>query len=110
MELNIPIQQGTNTKAVLKLLNPFLNLLTETEISIVSTIIDSGVESLNNRKSRSMLREKLKMGKFTFNNYVQLLKKKGAIVQTSEDLIINPKLIILAKDRSYTINFIENKN
>ena len=107
MELNIPIKRGTKANAVLRLLNPFLNTLTDTEISIVSTILDMEINSIT-RTNRTNLRDRLKMGKYTFNNYIQNLKRKGVILQTTTDLIINPKIVTLTGDHKYTITFVEN--
>lgn len=106
MELNIPIPKGTRSKAVLKLLNPFLNDLSDTEINIVSTILDMNIKVLT-RTNRVNLRDKLKMTKYNFNNYIQFLKKKGIIIQTKDDLILNSRVVTLSKDNSYTISFIE---
>lgn len=106
MELNIPIQRGTKFKAALKLLNPFLSNLTGTEINIVSAILDMGIESIS-RANRSSLRANLKMGKFVFNNYIQNLKRKGVIVQTKDDLVINPRVVSLTKENTFTITFKE---
>lgn len=107
MELNIPIKKGTKTSAILRLLNPFLSDLSDSEISIVSTIIDMDIESIKGA-NRVKVREKVRMGKYNFNNYIVSLKKKGVILQTTTDLIINPKVKSLVDQPTYTITFIEN--
>jgi|ERR1700739_95433 len=106
MELNIPIKKGTKSLAILRLLNPFLSNLTDIEMAIVSTCIDMGIESIT-RYNRSNLRDKLKMGKYSFNNYILSLKKKGVIIQTTTDLLVNPKVKELLEQDSYTIKFNE---
>ena len=106
MELNIPIPKGTKSKAILKLLNPFLNTLSDTEINFVSTMIDMDLESLTGAK-RAALRTKLKLGKYNFNNYVLFLKKKGVLLQTPTDLILNPRVKTLTDDTVYNITFTE---
>ena len=106
MELNIPIKKGSKTNAVIRLLNPFLSTLSDNEINIVATIIDAGITNLKG-SNRANVRLKLRMGKFNFNNYVLNLKKKGIILKTDEDLIINPQIISLTEQDSYNITFTE---
>lgn len=107
MELKIPIKRGDKSGAVLRLLNPFLNDLSVNEINIVSTIIEAGITSIKG-SNRVLIREKVKMGKYNFNNYILNLKKKGALIQTKDDLIINPKIVSIVDQDSYNITFIEN--
>ena len=107
MELNIPIKKGSKTSAVIKLLNPFLSNLCTNEIKIVSCIIDLGIESVKG-SNRVLVREKVNMGKYNFNNYILSLKKKGVLLQTIDDLIMNPKIVTLTEQVNYTITFVEN--
>lgn len=107
MELNIPIKKGTKTGAIIRLLNPFLNNLSNSEISIISCIIDMNITSIKG-SNRVNVRNKLNMGKYNFNNYILNLKKKGVIIQTTDDLIINPKIVSLVDQSNYTITFVEN--
>ena len=43
MELKIPTKEGTETKTMLKIVNSFINNLTDIELDIVSTMIDKGL-------------------------------------------------------------------
>ena len=105
MELEIPVNSKDRTKAVLKLLNPFISNLTDREITLVSTMIDMDIESLT-KDNRADLRDKLKMDKYSFNNYVLILKKKGVLLQTTEDIRLNPKLKNVTTEGTFTIKFI----
>ena|ERR1700752_5297456 len=104
MELIIPIDSKNKTKAILKLLNPFLANLTNKEIEIVSTMIDMDIEVLN-KYSRADLRDKLNIDKYTFNNAVASLKSKKILIQSTVDLRLNPALKTYTNDSTYTIKF-----
>ena len=106
MELKIPVKGKDKTKAILTLLNPFLGNMTDREISMVSSMIDKDITSLN-KNNRADLRDSLNMDKYTFNNYVQNLKKKGILIQSTTDVHLNPQLKVYTADSSYTVSFVE---
>lgn len=105
MELKVPIKEKDKTKAILKLLNPFLSNLTDKEINVVSVMIDMGIDSLT-KYNRADLRDRLNMDKYSFNNFVLNLKKKGVLIQTIHDIHLNPQLKTLTNDNEYTIKFV----
>lgn len=104
MEFKIPVKD--KTKAVLKLLNPFLSYLSDREISIIACMIDSDIDILS-KENRVIVREKLNIDKFNFNNCISRLKKKGVLIQSTIDLCcLNPQLRAYTNDTVYTIEFV----
>jgi hypothetical protein len=106
MNLNIPIKEGAKTKAVLKLLNPFLGNLTEKELNITTKIIDLNLDTLSS-DNRSALRLNLNMGKYLFNNYIQSLKSKKILLTGPNNvLILNSSLRQMTSSPNFNITFI----
>lgn len=105
MELPIPIKEKDKTKAILKLLNPFIGNLTNKQLDIISKMIDMDIEVLT-KYSRANLRDSLDMDKYTFNNTVASLKTKRVLIQTTSNLKLNPAFKGFTKDDTYTIKFI----
>jgi len=107
MNLNIPIKEGAKTKAVLKLLNPFIGNLTEKELNITTRIIDMEMDILSS-DNRSSLRMSLNMGKYLFNNYIQSLKAKKILLTGSNNiLILNSSLRQMTNSLNFNITFIQ---
>ena len=105
MELRIPIKEGSKTKAVLKLLNPFLSNLTETELNITSMMIDMDIDFLD-RDNRTRLRTNLDMSKYLFNNYLQSLKGKKILINDNHNIpVLNSNLKSLVSNDNFNISF-----
>lgn len=102
MELKIPTKEGTETKTMLKIVNSFINNLTDIELDIVSTMIDKGLITLS-KNNRSELRSSLNMNKYLFNNYVKYLKDKKVLYLNNEVLTLNPNIVRLTADKQITI-------
>ena len=92
MKLTIPIAKNLGYRAVLSILN-FTTQMTETELDIVSTMLDNNIRVLT-RRTRASLLTLLKKDKFTLNNHISRLKDKG-ILTLNEDrwFEINPNLV-----------------
>ena len=103
MEYNIPVKQENYTKAILKVINIFMDL-TNYELNIITQIIDQDIKMLN-RVCRKILIEKLETDSYTLNNYIKKLKDKGVLVTTKYGLELNPNIINSIKDNKITITF-----
>ncbi len=105
MELEVPVKKENNKKAKLKLLNCFLNNLTDVELDIVSTMLNKGYTILDS-DNRAEVRSTLNMTKYNFNNYTKRLVDKGIFILNPEKVIIlHPRLKILTNDDTITIRF-----
>lgn len=100
MELTIPVNNLTKTK--LKILNCFINNLTDIELDIVSTMIDKGIVTLD-KSNRNTLRTSLNMNKYLFNNYIKYLKDKKVLFTNESILTLNPSILNITKDNKITI-------
>jgi ABC-type dipeptide/oligopeptide/nickel transport system permease component len=102
MELKIPVKEGAETKTMLKIVNCFINNLTDVELDIVSAMINKGYTTLS-KNNRSELRSSLNMDKYLFNNYVKYLKDKKVLYLNEEVLTLNPNIVRLTSDNQITI-------
>jgi len=102
MELKIPVKEGAETKTMLKIVNCFINNLTDVELDIVSEMINKGYTTLS-KNNRSELRSSLNMDKYLFNNYVKYLKDKKVLYLNEEVLTLNPNIVRLTSDNQITI-------
>ena len=102
MELKIPVKEGAETKTMLKIVNCFINNLTDTELDIVSAMVDKGIIELT-KNNRSELRSSLNMDKYLFNSYVRYLKEKKVLYLKGEILTLNPNIVRLTADNQITI-------
>ncbi len=102
MELKIPVKEGAETKTMLKIVNCFINNLTDVELDIVSEMINKGYTTLS-KNNRSELRSSLNMDKYLFNNYVKYLKDKKVLYLNEEILTLNPNIVRLTSDNQITI-------
>lgn len=107
MEINIPIKEGSKTKAVLTLFNSLIGNLTETEMNLTVKMIDMGISELDSN-NRSDLRLSLNMGKYLFNNYIQSLKSKNILYNGKYNIpTLNQGLKKLVDNDSFNITFVE---
>ena len=102
MELKIPVKEGAETKTMLKIVNCFINNLTDVELDIVSAMINKGYTTLS-KNNRSGLRSSLNMDKYLFNNYVKYLKDKKVLYLNQDILTLNPNIVRLTSDNQITI-------
>lgn len=102
MELKIPVKEGAETKTMLKIVNCFINNLTDVELDIVSEMINKGYTTLS-KNNRSELRSSLNMDKYLFNNYVKYLKDKKVLYLNQDILTLNPNIVRLTSDNQITI-------
>ena len=102
MELKIPVKEGAETKTMLKIVNCFINNLTDVELDIVSAMINKGYTTLS-KNNRSELRSSLNMDKYLFNNYVKYLKDKKVLYLNQDILTLNPNIVRLTSDNQITI-------
>lgn len=108
MELRLPTYNITKTR--LKIVNCFINNLTDIELDIISKMIDGKLYRLD-RNTRSQLRSSLNMNKYIFNNYIKYLKDKGALKSDKDNvLMINPSLIKLTADDKITIELYKKED
>ncbi len=102
MELKVPIKDGTGTKTKLRIVNCFINNLTEVELDIVAKMIDDNYIELN-KNNRSQLRSSLNMNKYSFNNYIKYLKDKKVLYTKDNVLMLHPNIIKITADNKITI-------
>lgn len=108
MELRVPTYNLTKTK--LKIVNCFINNLTDIELDIISKMIDNKYFKLD-RNTRSQLRGSLNMNKYIFNNYIKYLKDKGALRANSDNILtINPTILKLTADDKITIELYKKED
>ncbi len=107
MELKIPVKKENNIKAKLKLLNCFLNNLTEVELDIIATMINMGYNTLGRESdARADVRKHLKMTKYNFNNYTKRLTDKHILYINQDKVVtLNPKVLELTRDNVISIEF-----
>ncbi len=106
MELVIPIKEGTKSKAMLTLLNPFLSHLTDVEMDLVDIMLKKDIKILD-KNTRADVRQALNMSKYSFNNHVLRLKSKKILIQTTQDLFLNPQIKYFTDANEVTIRFNE---
>lgn len=105
MDINIPIKEGSKTKAVLTLFNSLIGNLTETEMRVTVKMIDMNITELD-ADNRSSLRLSLDMGKYLFNNYIQSLKSKNILYNGKHNIpTLNQGLKQLVENNSFNITF-----
>lgn len=105
MELKIPIKEGSGTKTKLRIVNCFINNLTEVELDIVSKMIDSNYTQLT-KNNRSELRSSLNMDKYSFNNYIKYLKDKKVLYSKDNILELHPNILRITADNKITIELL----
>ncbi len=106
MELKVPVRIVNNNKAKLTLLNCFLKNLTNSELEIVATMLDTGLLELTS-ENRSTLKTSLKMNVYNFNNYIKKLTDKGILFlpKDSKILVLHPKVKEFTTDNKITVEF-----
>lgn len=107
--LKIPTLKGKGKRALLMMLRPYINNPTETEVDILSEMLEYKIYTLN-KNNRVVIRTKLDINKFTFNNYLKRLKDKGLVLfdKTDNLLKLNPSIISLTKDNILKVEIHES--
>lgn len=103
MKYEIPIKRETYHLAVLKMLNPFLNL-TDYEMEIISAMLKNEILILTSI-TRKNLKGILNKDTFTFNNYIKRLKDKGTLIKTEKGLELNSGLRGCFDSNEFTFKF-----
>lgn len=103
MDYQIPVSKENYNKAMIKVLNCFLNL-TDYEINILSTMLNSNIKVLST-DSRKQLRTLMDTDTYTFNNHIMKLRKSNTLVATKFGLAINPNLLNTLTDKKINIEF-----
>ncbi len=103
MERKITISKERYYKAMIKVINCFLNL-TEYEIELISNMFVYNIKTLD-KNSRSILRKALGTSEQSFNNYVKRLKDKKILIDSKSGLGLNPTIEDAIKDEQVTIKF-----
>lgn len=107
MELEIPIKEGAEAKTMLKIINCFINNLTDIELDIVSGMLNKGYTTLT-KSNRADLRSSLNMDKYLFNNYIKYLKDKKVLFVNNEVLTLNPMIRYYTSGNEITIKLKPN--
>ena len=103
MEYPITISRSKHHKAALSVVNCFLKL-TDFELNLIVAILDNGMTNLDTN-SRRILRSQLNTDTYTFNNYIKRLKERGYLVDTTEGLQLESRLIKAANDTEIIVKF-----
>ncbi len=107
MIIQIPLKKNEQIyKAILTIVN-FSMKLTEKEINIISDMLRNNITILN-KQTRKLLYSHNK-NQYVFNNYVQRLKIKGALLEDNGVIKLNPNFLAVTQDKqSITFEFIKS--
>jgi predicted transcriptional regulator len=101
--IDIPVKVGNYNKAILNILNCMLGL-SNFELSLLKVMLDNGVYELTN-DVRHLIIKSLDKDKYTVNNYISKLGKKGILVKgENKVLTINPKITSVIGSNSIKFN------
>lgn len=103
MERKIKISKDKYYKAMIKVINCFLNL-TEYEVELISNMFVYNIKVLD-KNTRLVLRQALGTSEQSFNNYVKRLKDKNVLIDTSHGLGLNPTIQNAVSDKKVIIEF-----
>jgi hypothetical protein len=104
MIIPIPVQSKDYHRAILLTLNPMLNF-TKYEQDIIVTMVTYNLQVLE-KETRKKIVEILDTDQFTFNNYIQRLKKSGVLIKTVSGLELNTNLKNILADKEVSIKLI----
>jgi biotin operon repressor len=106
MEYKIPVKEGGLYKAILLVMDPFLEL-TAAERHVLSEILKLQPRTLTSA-TRAKLKEQIGFNKYSINNHIKSLKDKGLLVETGHrELSVNPNVEKMVEGNTITIHFIE---
>lgn len=107
---NIPVEESNYYAAVLEVLN-FNLRLNKSQKNLLLTSLNNNI-TIYNKHTRRALRDKLGIDQYTFNNYFGTLKSKGIITKltNTSNYQVNPSLLTLIKEGSYSFNITIKEN
>ena len=103
MEIDIPLKEDRYSRAMLKVMNSFLNL-TDYELDIISEMLNHKMDVLDS-KNRAKIRSLTGKRVASTNNYIKKLKDKKMLVETESGLQISNKILKPILDREVTVRF-----
>ncbi len=104
MDYNIPIKEGGLYKAILMIMDPFLEL-TVGERHVLIEILKLENRVINST-TRQILKEVTGLKKHSFNNHLMRLKAKGIILEGKyRELYVNPRVIDMVSSNTLNIKF-----
>lgn len=103
MEINIPLQEERYSRAMLKVMNSFLNL-TDYELDIISEMLNNKMSVLDS-KNRAKIRSLTGKSVASTNNYIKKLKDKKMLIDTEAGLQISDKILKPISDKEVTVRF-----
>ncbi len=103
MQYTLKVKRKDYCYSALKIINCIYKL-SELELKILTDIMNKNIKILD-KESRASVREFVNTDKYTFNNYINKLKGKKLLIETSFGLSINPGLINSIADRNFEFTF-----